>query len=454
MTRKLTWLERLWLCGPVALWFSYQPLIRLGQDNTTYYELSLALFYVVVLALVGLPNTWKARRSLVRDRAAQLAGALVGLSLLSLLWTPNTVRGALTVGVIGCLYLILLACIAEYKRLRKLLPVLAKLLVLTAIVMSVLTLVQVLAGIWLTGAGTLLCAGCAADQFGFARPNGFAIEPQFLGSLFLAPLYILVHVFLKGRKDWKTIAALVLVATALFLTLSRGAIFAFGFGVLVLFALNRRHVRPIAGVSSLLFGALLCALLIQGTSAALNPRVNVTFYGAVSASLSQLSLNVIRVPAEPSATVESEETEPAFEGYVEESTDTRTSLTHLALSTWAYSPARMLFGVGVGGSGVAIHDKYPDKIGAREIVQNEYVELLLEYGLVGLVLFAAITAGFIRGTRQEKWVWGVALAYGVQWLFFSGYPNALHVYLVLIALYATYRTVPVNVRRAEAKPSR
>lgn len=452
--RDLNWLERIWLFAPVAFWFGYQPLIRLSQDSTSYYELSLALLYVVLLALVGLPNIRRARRSLVQDRAVQLVGALVGLSVVSLLWTPNSTRGVLTVGVIGVLYLVLLACLAEYKRLQKLLPVLAKLLVLTAVAMSVLALVQVLAGIWLTGAGTLLCAGCVADQFGFARPNGFAIEPQFLGSLFLAPLYILVHVFLKGINDWKTVTALVLVATALFLTLSRGAIFAFAFGVFVLFVLNRRNMRPIVGVSYLLLGALLSALLIQGISAALNPRVNITFYGAVSASISQLSLNVITLPAEPPAAVESEETEPAYAGYVEESTNTRTSLTQLALSTWEDSPARMLFGVGVGGSGVAIHDKYPDKIGAREIVQNEYVELLLEYGLLGLALFVAIIAGFMRSTRHEKWLWAFACAYGVQWLFFSGYPNALHVYLVLMALYAAFRTVPVSARRVEAEPSR
>lgn len=452
--RELNWLERVWLFAPLALWFSYQPLVRLGQDAAAYYELSLAVLYIVALALVGLPNVWRARQSLIRDRAVQLVGAFVGLSLLSLLWTQNFIRGVLTVGIIGVLYLVLLACIAESKRLRKLLPALATVLVLTAVALSVLALSQVIAGIWLSGAGTFLCAGCTADQFGFARPNVFAIEPQFLGSLLLAPLYILVHVFLKGRKDWKIVIALVLVATALFLTLSRGAIFAFACGALVLYALHRRQVRSIVQTSALLVTALVSALLIQGVAAALNPRINTTFYGAVSASISQLSLNGIQLPTNTSTVADHTEEQPVFDGYVKESTDTRTSLTHLALNTWMDSPTRMLVGVGVGGSGAAMHEQHPDKIGAREIVQNEYVELLLEYGLLGLALFTAIAVGFMRGTRHATWLWAFAVGYGVQWLFFSGYPNALHVYLVLIVLYVAYRTTPVSARRAEAKRSR
>ncbi|HMR73295.1 MAG TPA: hypothetical protein PKD68_04785, partial [Candidatus Saccharibacteria bacterium] len=73
--------------------------------------------------------------------------------------------------------------------------------------------------------------------------------------------------------------------------------------------------------------------------------------------------------------------------------------------------------------------------GARQIVQNQYVEVLLEYGLVGFGLFVAILAGIVRNTRHSKWVWALLLAYIVQWNFFSGYPNALHIYLVLIAVY-------------------
>lgn len=445
--RELNWLERLWLGVPIALWFSYQPLMRFGQDATTYYELSITLIYVAVLALAGLPTVWRARKILVKDRAVQLTGAFVAVSLISLFWTPNLTRGILTLGVVGLLYLVFLAALAEQKRLKKLLPELATVLVVSAVIVSVFAFLQVIAGIWLPGNETLLCAGCVADQFGFVRPNGFAVEPQFLGSLLIAPLLVLTRLLLKGRRDTTIIVSFLIVSTAMFLTLSRGAIFAFALGALVLVIWSWREVQAIIRTALLLAAAFFTTLLIQGTSAALNPRVDITFYGAVSVSVNQLSLGIISLPAEQASTTSGEEA-PVFEGYVEESTGTRLSLTQLALRTWASSPMNVLFGVGLGGSGVAIHESFPSEIDAREIIQNEYVELLLEYGLVGLGLFIAILVGFLRGTWKAKWAWAFLAAYALQWSFFSGYPNALHVYLVLIALYVCLRSVSTNVHHA------
>jgi len=450
---SLSWLERLWLCAPVAIWFSFQPFLRFGQDSTSYYELSVVMAYVVVLALVGLPNVWGARKAILRDRAMQLTGAFVGLSVVSLFWTSNITRGVLTVGVIGLLYLILLAAIVEYKRLRKLLPALATLLVLSAVVVSILAFIQVIAGIWLLRAETLLCAGCVADQFGFVRPNVFAIEPQFLGSLLIAPLLVLLHVFLNGKRSGTVVASFLLISSALFMTLSRGAILAFALGALLLFILNWRKARSIVGGVAIVVGAFVITLLVQGTAAALNPRVNVTFYEAISTSINQLSLGVLKLPSEQTApNKDGTGTAPVFNGYVEESTGTRLSLTGLAIGTWKAGSARILFGVGVGASGVAIHEQYPDRIDAREIIQNEYIEILLEYGLVGLALFAVLLVGFLYGTRREKWAWAFLAAYAVQWMFFSGYPNALHIYLVLFALYAAFRVPSATERRASVAP--
>jgi hypothetical protein len=444
--KKLSWLERAWLLTPIAIWFSYQPLVRFGQDTTTYYEISIAILYLFVVGLVGIPNIWRARKALLADPAVSLGSTFVGLSVLSLLWTPNVTRGVLTVGIVGLLYLVLLAALAERERLKKLLPNLSKILVISAAAVSALAFLQVIAGIWLPSGTTLLCAGCTADQFGFVRPNVFAIEPQFLGSLLIAPLLVLLHDFLKGKRSLVALMHFVLISSALSMTLSRGAIFAFALGVLILFVLNFRAVKLLAEATLALIAAFAVALVVQGTAATLNPRVDVTFYGAVSTSISQLSLGKITLPAERTVQSNSNETAPVFNGYVEESTDTRLSLTQLALGTWKSTPSTIFFGVGIGGTGAAIHAAYPEKIDAREIVQNQYVEILLEYGLVGLVVFVGLLMGFLWGTRQSKWAWAFLGAYAVQWWFFSGYPNALHVYLVLIVLYAVFRVKPTERR--------
>lgn len=437
--KKRTWLERLWLVGPIALWFSYQPLIHFGQDATSNYEISVTVLYALVLALIGIPTIWRARRELLRDPAAQLSTVFVVLSVASLLWTANLMRGVLTAGMIGMLYLVLLTAIAERRRLQKLLPVLAKLLVGSAVVAAALAFLQMIAGIWLERSDVLLCAGCGADQFGFVRPNVFAIEPQFLGSLFIAPLLILLRNFFGEKKSLGALMSFVFIASALFATLSRGAIAAFVLGALVLFVLNLRKVKYIFEAGAALLAAFAIALLIQGSAAALNPRVDVTFYEAVSSSISQLTLGKVQLPVTQDNQPTTTKVQPVFNGYVEESTDVRLSLTQLALDTWRASPSTVLVGVGVGGTGAAIHAAYPDKIDAREIVQNEYSEILLEYGLVGLASFLTLLVGYLWGTRRAQWPWAFLGAYAVQWWFFSGYPNALHVYLVLIALFVVYR---------------
>ena len=63
---KLNWLQRLWLLAPICVWFSYRPVISLSADDTMNYELSIALIYVVVLAIVSLPVTWRDRKRLIK----------------------------------------------------------------------------------------------------------------------------------------------------------------------------------------------------------------------------------------------------------------------------------------------------------------------------------------------------------------------------------------------------
>ena len=94
----------------------------------------------------------------------------------------------------------------------------------------------------------------------------------------------------------------------------------------------------------------------------------------------------------------------------------------------------MIFGSGIGGAGVAMHKVNPDQLGAREIVQNEFIERLLERGIVGLA-FSLLAVGYlIYLTRHQKWLWSIIVALLFQLCFFSGYPNALHIYLTFILM--------------------
>ena len=69
------------------------------------------------------------------------------------------------------------------------------------------------------------------------------------------------------------------------------------------------------------------------------------------------------------------------------------------------------------------------------MVQNEYLEKLLETGLIGLVLFVLIIGLLFQKTKHKKYLWAIFVAFLVQWWFFSGYPNALHIFLVMMFVY-------------------
>lgn len=442
---KLDWLQRLWLLAPIMIWFSYYPKISLGGDATMNYELSLTLIYVVVLAVVGVPTIWRHRRTIWRSKHIWILTAYVAWSAMTIVWSANRLRGVLTVGVLGLLYLIFLAAWAERAKLRQLIPIMANLMIGSAVVASVLALLQMVAGTYIQTRTSLgLCAGCVAGQFGFVRPNLFAIEPQFLGSLLIAPVLIVCHRLISGRRSWQNCLILVLLATVLGLTLSRGAIYACGLGVIVIWLVVRHHLADKLVMTGLIVvGAGLC-LTIQGGLAAINPYIQESFGGAVTKSINHLSLGVIDLRGlvttkntGDSHTSDDESStnqqQPAYDGYVAESTDVRVSLTRTALAAWSEQDLfHRLFGVGLGSAGVVMAEQTGSTY-IKEIVQNEYVEVLLERGLIGVLLFvAAIVSTFHKPRhRRQLWAWAILVAYLVQWCFFSGLPNALHIYLVV-----------------------
>ena len=437
---KYTLFEWLWLGAPVAIWFAYQPLFRLGQDGTMYFELSITMLYVAIMALASLPSIWHHIREIMASRMAWVVTIFVLISIMSIFWTMNMTRGILTVGVTGMLYAVFLGAVAERARLHMLMSRIIRVYIGSALVMCGLALVQFFAGIWLDASTTLLCAGCVAEQFGFARPNVFLIEPQFLGSALLPAALLLTRQVVLGTKDWRMRTALFIVMTVLVLTLSRGALLAFIAGLLVLWVIYRHEVRRWFLCAGLGIASLGCALILQGTAAVLNPQINETFRGAVAKSIHQLTMGVVdvreAVPQEQSieATQQNEDNEPHFDGYVAESTDARMTRTELALRRWRVDISTMLFGVGIGSAGMAIHEMFPDELGAREIVQNEYVEVLLERGIIGFMGFLAVLGGLFVIARKRSWCFAIIVAFMVQWLFFSGYPNALHIYLIFSLL--------------------
>lgn len=359
---KLSIANRLIILLPLFLFFNHNPHISLGRgEYETHYEINLLLIYLVIVAVWHIPLLLKNIVRLLKSPDVLLV-ILFGLyNTISVLWSPEPLRGLLTSAMIWLLIAIFLIFLAT-GNLKKLSRPLLSVYIYSAAVMSLFALYQMLAGSFPeTKDFTLLCPGCQSTQFGFPRPNGFSVEPQFFGSLLVVPLIFLFHKILSNQAPRRYLLMFFLVSSVLFLTLSRGAIYSFIVASLVVILLDYNLIkhswRPI-----LIFSAsLVAALLIQGASAVINPSISDTFGGSITKSLDQLTLGKLNLGKKPSETPPQETQEfpdkksqakpAAFQGYIEASTNERVSNTCKSLSIWSESINRQLFGVGVGGTG-------------------------------------------------------------------------------------------------------
>lgn len=465
------------------------------------FELSLPLIWLVIFFFVSLILVFQLARQPKRplpgisDRRFFLFALFPFYATLSAFWSPNPTRAILTAGVLwltfftafAILYLLPLLSPARTFKFTAL-----KSIFVSTGVICLICWLQCLVDIFGVPRETsLLCPGCTYQTFGFPHPSGLAIEPQFMGNLLLAPTLLSIYLLVTGKKkSYPLMAFAFLFSSTLFLTLSRGAIYAYGVALVILLILtlirrqrnqklqNRQKWSYIIAVPVLTF---IFTLVAQGIFAAVSPT-NDTFASGTAKVIHQLSLGIIDLRPQQSESASQTSTslddltderptssEPVenssrFDGYIPASTNVRLGLNDLALRVWSSSPTHILFGAGLGGAGLAISAAYPDEELAlpNAIIQNEPLSLLLELGLVGifLVIFLFAVAFFpqifprkfldgraatARETSPNFWqhpalplLTSLIVAYLVTLNFFSGLPNALQIYLMPPLLYVIF----------------
>ena len=174
---------------PAVLCFSYEPVMHFGSDVSMNFELSIPLIWLVLFDVLVFVMMVK-KKILLKGLKQKWVWLLFPVWLsVSVLWSLNFVRGVLTIGILWLLYL------AGYGiwQFRKLLDkefwrVFLKWFFGASLVVCAVCVLQcVLDLVGVTREWTLMCAGCTYRMFGFPHPDGFAIEPQFMGNLLLAP---------------------------------------------------------------------------------------------------------------------------------------------------------------------------------------------------------------------------------------------------------------------------
>ena len=448
---------------PLILFFSYYPVISFGADSRMNFELSLPLIWLVVFDVIAGILMLKRKILFKRMRFGFLWLLLPLWLSLSVIWSLNNVRGILTVGILWLIYF------AGYGmwRLRDLYDEKFRIKFWkwffgSALFMCGWCILQcVLDVVGVSREYTLMCVGCTYKMFGFPHPNGFAIEPQFMGNLLLAPAIMAIYFFIKKNEASKVrifgLLAFAFVAT-LFLTFSRGAIYAFVVGLVFLLAFlltkekkNRGLVvKRVGKACGIVIISFLFTLNLQGVMTAISPT-NDNYVDGVAKVINHLSLGIIdirgaeeNVPEKDIIFVSDEDdvdNDAVFDGYVAESTDIRMELTSSALETWSGDFRTMIIGVGLGGAAQAMYEKgLTDS--PKEIVQNQYASLLLESGIVGVILFVLTIVLVVRvlvKTKISGALFALTVAYGVSLCFFAGLPNVLHIYLLLFMFGAFYK---------------
>jgi hypothetical protein len=488
---------------PAILFFSYYPIIALGNNETMNFELSLPILWLVVFD--GCFVLWvvmkKCFGEVLRDVKKGWQWLVFPLvASLSVLWSLNVMRGVLTCGI---LWLVVLAIYGMMKMKKEIYA--ERVFYYVFLKMFFVSALVICGWCWLQCAMdvlgvprecTLLCPGCVSQMFGFPHPNGFAIEPQFMGNLLLAPAIIAAWLIITGKHNSKNserkssrgcifhngsgglvrkfqfphssvtvvkntsgsdflcskflLLCFFVIAVTLFLTFSRGAIYAFVVGMIFMSAFmltrKRRQRKDVAKRLGITWGIVILSFVftlnLQGVFAELGPT-NETYGGAVAKVINHLSLGVIDVRGGSSDVENSVEnfeegkTEAVFDGYVEESTNVRLGLTKNAFKIWLKDAKTVLVGVGLGGAGQAMYDA--GLTGSpKEIIQNEYASLLAETGILGVLCLAWLIVLIIRKIVKNEMggmLLSLLVAYGVSLLFFSGLANALQIYLMPTALF-------------------
>ena len=499
---------------PIILFFSYYPVIPLFSTESSNYEFSLPLLWLLLMGVLSMPNFLVDLCNLITKKTpltkvpVQIPLILSSIPLyfsLTLFWSSNKFRGLMTAGIIWCLYLSLLTF---YKNiiLKKTPLSLEKPFLLGATLASGFCWLQaILNTLNIPGDRILLCLGCTNLSFGFPHPNGFAIEPQFMGNLLLAPAIFLVfrvihpksHQTRQTKILYLTLAGFII--STLFLIFSRGATYSFFLAIAVIFLYEIFHTKKkllaASKIISLILLPLIFVTLAQGLMSELGPTSD-TFLGGVSRSLSQMTLGRIKIPRpeakNPSTTsnessslssnnnvntnasahssVNSTSNAPLFDGYIAESTDIRVKLSKMGLQLALSHPGQFFFGSGLGSSGVALYQAFPELGSTKEITQNEYIAILVETGFIGiLIIFCSSTCViYLCYSRQKPiklsskqsskqsmkksnftslissitpaklYFASLILAYATSVCFFSGLPNALHIYLVPVLYSALF----------------
>lgn len=348
--------------GPALIGF-FLTFERVPSLEVGGISIRINFFLIFLTLIVYLVNQLCVRK--FKFKFDPIRSATIVLILLMIVSTSQAINLSralmviVSMGLMFCLYLVMSMVIETEEDL-----VLAlKGLLWGALVASVFGLYQFLGDmVGLPNSVTFLKQGYDSSTFGFARVQAGAYEPLYFANYIFIPLSVLLFLNLNGRikkvfnRKLSIVLGLLLLINFV-LAISRGAYLAAGVTLVILLIFQAKRF--------LTFKNLLIALFIS-------------FFVATG-------VYVALIRSEPRALdefVAHLKIEDRTEG---ESVVLRLSTSAEAINLFKNHP---LLGIGPGNFGPARED-YPSDVptGGWAIVNNEYLEIAAEGGLIGIVGF-------------------------------------------------------------------
>lgn len=352
-------------------WFL--PFERIGSVDVAGVTIRISQVIAIITLVVWIGRGFMLNKFKLRPYPIGLPIALfVIISVLSIIHTPNLERSLLvltfTLFTIG----VSIALPNVVRQQRQVLLVIQVLLI-SACVVSIFGLFQFVGDIsGLSTSLTGLREQYTKDILGFPRIQATALEPLYFANYLLIPFSIVLALLLSKTRTFKPsylFAVVALTSINLILTVSRGGYIAWA---VVLVALGVYYFKAL----------LRPRMIIALTSIALVVLVVTIRFLNITEQVDTFKQHITNV----------------FDGasYVE-----RVETFSLAYDMWLEHPW-IGYGPGSFGPYAALHPLRAPTEGYK-IVNNEYIELLAETGILGLAAFGVVIFSlFIRSWKALR----------------------------------------------------
>jgi hypothetical protein len=385
----MKWLQQNWLyLLAFTLPFERIPSYDLVIDGHSV-TLKVSFILAIIIITGALLQLAKTKRITLSTPDKWLIG--YGLVMVASVGSAFS-RGRSIQVIIVTAMILALAVIIENSAQRFSLSKLFRVLIWTAVVSGVFGFYQFFGDSFnLSTRWTGLRDIYTKSVFGFPRIQSFALEPLFYASFLIVPLMLLLAHLYTGRVRRYNYLILWFLVTLLALTLSRGGIYAAigGLGVVVMLLIRHGSWKRFVLIIGIGFIAALTSLaLIANFSTTKNGHQGVSNYVSHATTVTSSA-----------GSADSD----------------RTLNKALAIQAFKSSP---LLGVGIGNFGYYAqrHDpRYVNK--PQVVVNNEYLEVLAETGLLGLLTLGGFIVSLTLRTyrawpklSRESQVWVAALS--------------------------------------------